>query len=198
MRRILIIGQSGTGKSTLASMLSDGLNLPWHNGDSMWSMQGGVKRTPDEFKQHVDETIAKPSWIIDSNYVVANPKALAAADTLIWLDYPTVCTAYRYMKRSAARLLDGETIFGEKRPPTATFTDIAKDIYWSGCSFMRRQTGLSKTFSPIFAHPEAYPNLHTLRLTGPGQTRTMLATFGLAAKPTARQRRDARNVMPQP
>ncbi len=100
--KICILGCSNSGKSTLATTLSQKLNVPAihldilaHKPNSNWVRQ------PDSvlIAQH-NEIIQRQSWIIDGNYSVCLSDRLMKANTVIWLDFnPWVC-ALRYIRRS--------------------------------------------------------------------------------------------------
>lgn len=88
MKKVIIIGCPGSGKSTFARALHDITGLPLYHLDMLnWN----VDRTtvPKEvFRVRLAETIAKDSWIIDGNYGSTMEVRLQACDTVFFLDYP--------------------------------------------------------------------------------------------------------------
>jgi adenylate kinase family enzyme len=99
MKRVLIIGSGGAGKSTLACQLGELLNIDVIHLDS-WYWQAGWVETPKPEWQHiVQDLIQRPAWIMDGNYSGTIDNRLSAADTVIFLDFPRMLCLWRVIKR---------------------------------------------------------------------------------------------------
>jgi adenylate kinase family enzyme len=114
MRRILIIGCAGAGKSTLARRLSATLGLPLIGLDRVYWRPGWIELPYSEWRAAVEQLAAEPAWIMDGNYSGTFDLRMPRADTAIWLDYPrAVClrrVLWRIIKgygRTRADLPDG-------------------------------------------------------------------------------------------
>ncbi|MGI9165227.1 MAG: AAA family ATPase, partial [Pyrinomonadaceae bacterium] len=68
MRRILVIGSGGAGKSTFALRLSAILNMEVIHLDSLYWTSGWVEMPKDRWRAVVEELLQRDSWIIDGNY----------------------------------------------------------------------------------------------------------------------------------
>lgn len=99
MKRILIVGCCGAGKSTLALELGKKLNLPVCHLDKLWWRPGWVENSPEKFDAELAEALKHDAWIIDGNYNRTLPERLQYADTVIWLDYPRRICLFRTLKR---------------------------------------------------------------------------------------------------
>jgi len=99
MRRVAIIGSSGSGKSMLARRLGDITGLPVVHIDTLFWLPGWVARGEAEFDEVLRQEVAKDRWIIDGNYSRTMPARLAAADTVIWLDFARRVCLWRAVKR---------------------------------------------------------------------------------------------------
>ncbi|NCU11113.1 MAG: topology modulation protein [Sphingomonadaceae bacterium] len=99
MQRILIIGSPGAGKSTLSHRLAAHFDLPLHHLDRLFWLPGWVERDRAEGRAELAGILAQDSWIIDGNYGSTLPMRLARADTVIWLDYPTLLCLNRAIRR---------------------------------------------------------------------------------------------------
>ncbi|HEY1014884.1 MAG TPA: hypothetical protein VGE07_19390 [Herpetosiphonaceae bacterium] len=106
MERIAIIGNAGGGKTTLARALSRRHGLPLHIVDLAQWRPGWVATPPDELAAEHAGWLAEPRWIIDGfgglELIAAR---FAAADTLIFVDFPLPIHYWWAMKRQAATLL---------------------------------------------------------------------------------------------
>ena len=92
MRRVLVIGCPGAGKSTLTRALAETLGLPAVYLDRLWWKSGWINRTRAEFDARLDAALAGDAWVMDGNYLRTLELRLRAADTIFLLDYPTgVC-----------------------------------------------------------------------------------------------------------
>ena len=99
LRRILIIGPLGAGKSTLALELGRLLAVPVHHLDTLYWGDGWTPTPPAEWQALLDRIVADESWIIDGNFTSSLPQRLAAADTVIYLDLGPLTSSIRAVRR---------------------------------------------------------------------------------------------------
>jgi len=94
MKRALVIGCPGAGKSTFARRLRDRTGLPLVYLDRLYWNADRTTVSRETFDARLAEAFAQPRWIIDGNYSRTMPVRLAACDTVFFLDYPTeLCLA---------------------------------------------------------------------------------------------------------
>ncbi|CEG26045.1 DNA topology modulation protein [Bacillus sp. B-jedd] len=99
MKRIMIIGCGGAGKSTLAQQLGKKLGIKVYHLDSLFWKPGWVSTEREEFIQMQKEMMAEDEWIIDGNYGGTMDLRLEQADTIIFLHYSTIRCLYGIVKR---------------------------------------------------------------------------------------------------
>ena len=104
MKRIMIIGCPGSGKSTFARSLTEKTGLPLHYLDMMYWNPDRTTKPKEEFRAALRETVALSEWIIDGNYGSTLELRMEACDTVIFLDYPVeVCIAGVEARRGKPR-----------------------------------------------------------------------------------------------
>jgi len=96
---MLIVGPSGAGKSTLARRLGAKLGVPVIHLDALYWRPGWKETPKDEWAAQVDELLQRDSWIMDGNYSGTFAKRIAAADTIVYLDFPRRHCVYGVMSR---------------------------------------------------------------------------------------------------
>ena len=87
MKRILIIGGSGAGKTTLSRELGQRLKLPVCHLDQLWWLPGWQMDSRENFDAKLATELRKPRWIIDGAYSRTLSERLKYADTVIFLRY---------------------------------------------------------------------------------------------------------------
>ena len=113
MRRVVIMGPPGSGKSSFARRLGDRLDLPVFHLDQAFWRPGWVEAPPDVFRAEVERMAALPAWIIEGNYKgTALEARLARADTFVYLDVPSWLSLTRILGRIALT-------YGRVRPDLA-------------------------------------------------------------------------------
>ncbi len=87
MERILIIGCSCSGKSTLARALGQKLGLPVIHLDQLWWKEGWEHVTRGEFDSRLAMALNMDRWIIDGNFSRTIQQRLSKCDTILYLDF---------------------------------------------------------------------------------------------------------------
>ncbi len=94
MKRVLIIGCPGAGKSTFARKLAKKTELPLYYLDMIWHRPDRTTLTEEEFDRQLRKILTTDSWIIDGNYIRTLPMRLNEADTVFLFDLPVdICLA---------------------------------------------------------------------------------------------------------
>ena len=112
MKRIVVIGSGGAGKSTLARAMGERLGLPVVHLDAQFWQAGWKGRDREDWLEWQRRALLEPRWIMDGNYGGTLDVRLSAADTVIFLDLPpAICVA-----RALGRAL---RYWGRTRPDMA-------------------------------------------------------------------------------
>ena len=99
MRKVLVIGSSGAGKSVFAARLAERTGLPLIHLDAIYWGPGWVKTPKEAWARAVDELLARDAWVMDGNYAGTLDRRLAACDTVVFLDLPRTVCLWRAVKR---------------------------------------------------------------------------------------------------
>lgn len=104
MKRIVVIGCPGSGKTTFAKKLRNRSRLPLFHLDAIWHKPDRTHIAREEFDARLDKLLALDAWIIDGNYSRTMERRMDACDTVFFLDYPTeVCLEGIRTRRGTAR-----------------------------------------------------------------------------------------------
>ena len=102
MKKILVIGSSGAGKSTFSRRLHKATGLPLIHLDRLYWKPNWVEITDKaEWKRTIENALHDDAWILDGNYSGTLEMRLEKCDTVIFLDMPRVLCVYRILKRVA-------------------------------------------------------------------------------------------------
>lgn len=88
MKKIIIIGCPGAGKSTFARALSAGKGIPLFHLDMIWHKADRTNISREEFDRRLGEIMTGESWIIDGNYQRTLERRIKECDTVFLLDFP--------------------------------------------------------------------------------------------------------------
>jgi len=110
MKRILVIGCGGAGKSTFSKELSGKLGIEIIHLDRHFWLPGWQMLEKDEWEKLTDEFINQDEWIMDGNYSGTLDKRIERADTVIYFDFPR----WRCLFNAFMRMLKGK-LFRKKR-----------------------------------------------------------------------------------
>lgn len=112
-RRIIIVGPSCSGKSTLGEHLAGRLGVPFVELDALFWKPGWQESPPDEFRTRLFEAHAKEGWVSAGNYLRHTEDVTwPSAETVIWLDFPLWLTSWRVLRRSWRRWRQKELLWG--------------------------------------------------------------------------------------
>lgn len=92
MKKVIVIGCPGSGKTTFAEKLNKLTGLPLYYLDAIWHKPDKTHIPREEFDRRISEIFATPEWIIDGNYNRTIETRLQQCDTVFLFDLPVeVC-----------------------------------------------------------------------------------------------------------
>ena len=99
MKKILVLGCCGAGKSTFSKKLQSILKLELFHLDKYYHKPNWKEPKKDEWENIVHNLLQKPSCIMDGNFSTTMDGRIKSSDTVIYLDYPTLKCFWRVIIR---------------------------------------------------------------------------------------------------
>lgn len=140
MRRIMVVGVQGAGKSTLARQLGAILGIEVTDLDQLYWRPGWVARAKTEWDEIERRLVVRESWILDGqvgNALERSGLRLAAADTVIVLDRSPVVCLWQSVRRWA-------TLWGQEVVPGCPVRIEWRSIPWILTYRLRHRPALQK------------------------------------------------------
>lgn len=104
MKKIIVIGCPGSGKSTFSKALHKITGIPLFHLDMMFWNTNKTTVEKSVFLERLSKALEKSEWIIDGNYSSTMELRIQECDTVIFLDYPlNVCLNGVKERRGKAR-----------------------------------------------------------------------------------------------
>ena len=121
MNKIIVVGTTGSGKSTLCKRLESQLDYKYFQLDQLFWKTNWSGSTDEDFFPKVEAIIQEnENWIIDGNYGRTMDITWPKADTVIWIDYPFWLVFYQNFSRAIKRSITREE-FGQTRAIESLF-----------------------------------------------------------------------------
>ena len=176
VRRVSVVGCSGSGKSTVGRRLARDLGVPYVELDSIYHQPGWVPLATEEFRRRAAEAAAGDGWVIDGNYSKVRPLVWARADTVVWLDLPRWTVMRQVTWRSLWRAAFRVELWNGNRERWANLVTWAPEnsvISWA----WHRHAVYQERYIAAAADP-ANAHLHFVRLRSHAEIRHFLAGAG--------------------
>lgn len=174
MRRIVVIGTPGVGKTTLAQHLAAHYSYPFIDLDVLFWGPDWTPAAPAEFRERVETALAGPHWTVGANYSVARDLIWKRADTIVWLDYALPVTLWRLLRRTIRRIRSQEALWaGNRETWKAQFGSRDSLLLFALKTHHQRKA----RFVRELAQPE-YRHLRSLRFTRPRACEQWLRQLG--------------------
>ena len=156
MRRVVVFGTTGSGKSWLAERLAARHGLRLIELDALFWGPDWQPAPLELFRHRVEREIRDGDWIVVGNYGQVRDLTWRAADTLIWLDLPFPLVMWRLFWRTLRRSITRGEPVGHRQHASRSVR-----------SFFSRQSILLWAMKTHRKQPRALR--HRMRVPGQGQ-----------------------------
>ena len=174
-KRIVIIGTTSSGKSTLANRLAERIGGDYIELDALYWEQDWKPAEPDLFRRRVEKALQSDAWVAAGNYHVVRDLIWSKAGAVIWLDYALPLLFWRLLTRTLRRWITQEELWNGNRETFWWHFKIWSDdslFHWLLATYWKRK----REYPLLFAQPE-YSHLKFIHFTDPPQVEQWLASL---------------------
>lgn len=179
-KRIVVVGATSSGKSTLAKALSERLNLDFIELDALhW----GPNWTPADtltFWERVKQAADAEAWVVAGNYSRVRDLTWGRAEAVIWLDYPLRIVFWRLLVRTVRRAVTQEELWNGNREKFWWHLKLWSEeslFHWLFKTYWRRKREI-----PLLLSFLEFQHLHLVHFKHPRETEQWLKNLPTATK----------------
>ncbi|HEY6958317.1 MAG TPA: adenylate kinase [Candidatus Limnocylindria bacterium] len=167
MRRVSVVGSTGSGKTTLGRELAAILGVPHVELDALNWGAGWTMVPATTFQQRVRDAISRDAWVVDGNYGGQGAREIVweCADTVVWLDFPLGVILARLFRRTNERIRSGRELWegtGNRETFRGAYLSRRSLYLWALKTHRRRK----REYAALLALPQ-YAHLRVHRFTRP-------------------------------
>jgi adenylate kinase family enzyme len=168
-KRVVVVGTSGSGKTTVARQLATlmggvHIELDALNWGANWR-----DSTTEELQYKVNQAMTALCWALDGNYSKVRASVWAQADTLVWLDFPLWLNLWRISKRTFLRVVTQESLWAGNRESLRAAVSKEGMFYWVLKTHARRRREI-----PQYLQRDENRHLQVVHLRTPHETTAFL------------------------
>lgn len=166
-RRVVVLGVTGSGKTTAARRVAGALGAKHIELDALWWGPNWTASDPEDFRERLAAAIeGVDCWVADGGYAShVWDITWSKADAALWLDYPLPLILVRLFRRSAGRIFSREELWnGNRESFRSQFLSRESLFSWA----VQTHGKYRKSYPEHFARPELR-HLWVARCTSPVQ-----------------------------
>lgn len=171
MKKINIIGTSGSGKSTIGKQVAAALGYPYIEIDAVFWGKNWQETPDDVFFPKLKQALHGECWVLDGNYTRTIPIKWEDVDTVIWIDYSLVRTVFQAIRRALHRVISQQELWpgtGNRESLSMLFSSQSI-VLWTLRNFRKNRI----RYARMMEAPE-YQDIRFVRLRSPKDCRAFL------------------------
>jgi adenylate kinase family enzyme len=170
IRRVSVVGSSGSGKTTFAAALAERLGVPHVELDAIYWGPNWTLTPVEPLMAALQEIAATDAWVCDGNYGARSP-LIERADTVVWLDLPLRTCLARILRRTDRRIRTNERLWSDNRESWREVLIGREALVPYLISHFRERR---RRYAALFGAPDS-ANLRVVRLRSAAEAATWLA-----------------------
>jgi adenylate kinase family enzyme len=172
--RVVVVGTSGSGKSTFAAQLARAMWATHIELDAFKHGPNWTERNEEELRRLTAAAVeATGTWVVDGNYSEVRDLVWPRATTLVWLDYSKPLVMARVVRRSVTRVVFRQELFNGNRSDWRMWGDSEHPIRWAWSTHAANR----ERYQRLTALPE-WSHLDVVRLRRPREAKALLSLNG--------------------
>lgn len=174
-KRLVVIGVTSSGKSTLAENLAKRFDMRFVELDALnWEPNWQVAPL-EVFRERVTRATQAEKWVVAGNYHTVRDLIWPKAEAVIWLDYPFLTVLWQLTRRTFRRWWTQELLWGTNREPLFVhfkFWSQESLFHWLFKTYWRRRREI-----PLLLSEPENQHLIFIRFQSPKETQKWLDEF---------------------
>jgi adenylate kinase family enzyme len=171
-KRLIVVGVTSSGKSTLAETLAKRFDLHYIELDALHWEPNWQSAPLDVFRARVEKAVQADRWIVAGNYRIVRDLTWPRAEAVIWLDYPFLTVLRQLTRRTFHRWWTQELLWGTNHENLWTHFKLWSEeslVHWLFKTYWRR-----KKEYPLLLSQLEHQHLTLIRFKDPKETRQWL------------------------
>lgn len=167
-RRIVVVGTTGSGKSTMAERLANKIGGEFIELDALHWEPDWMEAPFEVFRSRVGMATQAQAWVVAGNYHVVRDLIWKRAEAIIWLDYSFPIVFWRLTTRTIRRAITREELWNGNREKFWWHFKLWSDeslFKWLFKTYWRRK----REYPQLFALPE-HKHLNVIHFRTPQET----------------------------
>ena len=173
--RVVVVGVTSSGKSTLAEKLARRFDLVFVDLDALHWEPNWMEAPLEVFRVRVEKAVQAEKWIVAGNYHVVRDLIWPKAEAVIWLDYPLLTVLWQLTRRTLRRWWNQEVLWGTNTESLYLHFKLWSQeslFHWLFKTYRRRKREI-----PMLLSQAEHQHLKLIRLSHPKETAVWLAQF---------------------
>ena len=141
MKRVAVLGSSGSGKTTVGRAIAERLGVPFVELDALHWGPEWTEAKAEDLRARVQPIVATDAWVIDGAYRgKIGDLVIERTDVVVWLDLPARVWFPRLLRRTVVRIIRREEFLNANRE-TVRQTFFSRDslLLYAARTHRRRQ-----------------------------------------------------------